>query len=141
METYEAAKRREDDKKASRIMKRMYSVADAAPDPEIKQRYREIAEKLAKLYSKEKGDISVGVGKVLLIILAAPFALVIAGILLIISFLYYGIGRLIKAVAFGFAEKGLHLPRKDGSKSKGIRASRMGGAVTRRSTSSLKKTK
>lgn len=141
METYEAAKRREDDKKASRIMKRMYSVADAAPDPEVKQRYTETAEKLAKLYSKEKGDISMGVGKVLLIIFAAPFALVVAGILLIISFLYYGIERLVKAVAFGFAEKGLQLRRKDGSKSKGIRACRIGGAVTRRSPSPSKKTK
>jgi len=145
LETYEAAKRREDDKKASRIMQHMYSVADAAPDPELKQRYRETAEKLAKLYSKDKGDISMGVGKgvgkILLIIFAAPFALVVAGILFIISFLYYGIGRLVKAVSFGFAEKGLQLRRKDGSKSKGIRACRMGGAVTRRTIYPSKKTK
>jgi len=141
LETHEAAKRREDDMKASRIMQHMYSVADAAPDPELKQRYKETAEKLAKLYSKDKGDLSMGVGKILLIVLAAPFALVVAGILLVISFLYYGIGSMVKAVAFGFAEKGLRLRRKDGSKSQGIRACRIGGAVTRRSTSPSKKTK
>ena len=79
------------------ILKLMHGVAEAASDPSVKQHYHEKAEKFAKANRREKENIAKDVGKGLVTLLTAPFA--IAGAtLVVVGNVLYGVGGILKGM-------------------------------------------
>ncbi|KAF9075019.1 hypothetical protein BDP27DRAFT_1359215 [Rhodocollybia butyracea] len=81
------------------VFRLMNEVADAAPDPEVKAHYRDKATKFSKASSmNEKDRILQDIGRGLIIMISAPFAIAAAA-LFVSGTLIQGVGRLLKEVA------------------------------------------
>ncbi|KAF9075018.1 hypothetical protein BDP27DRAFT_1316345 [Rhodocollybia butyracea] len=81
------------------VLRLMSEVADAAPDPKVKAHYKDKATKFLKASStKEKDRVLHEIGKGLIIILSAPFAIAAAALYTTAGILQ-GTGHLLKEVA------------------------------------------